>query len=299
MIEEENGVAQQAAPTEEPQEPQPESESVPKPEEMSEEAKKAYEGKTPEEIAQMHYGLSKKLGEQGQVIGSLKDLVEEMRAGREKQTTAPNPFQSTFEQPREVAPPVSQQEQLADDDFLTYGKVKELFGQRDQTQQQQKYLDLTQKTSLAFEEGVKTMEGDPIFDGITAEVKQYMVNSYKTPFQYFGMDVSPELRSPKRWRAAAIQIRADRDEWDKIVPEKRNPMTAIQTETPSSVRTSPSDSTPVNINMNDRDMQIFMDEMENTTGKRPTKAEIEETVKRGGEVTYGDVSMSDINKGNR
>ena len=46
-------------------------------------------------------------------------------------------------------------------------------------------------------------------------------------------------------------------------------------------------------------MQIFMDEMENATGKRPTKKEVEEIVERGAQVTYGDVSMSDVNKGNR
>lgn len=300
MSEEEAGVAQEAAPPEEPQEPQGGSESVPKPEEMSDEAKKTYEGKSPEELAQMHYGLSRKLGEQGQVIGSLKELVEELRAGREKQTAPPNPFQSAYEQPKEVAPPVSHEEKLSDDDYLTYGKVKELLSQKEQQQQQLKTYELTQKTSLAFDEGQKSMKSNKrLFEGIEKDVAQRVAQSYMYPFKMFGVDVSGELRNPERWKQAAIQIRAEREEYDRIVPSGTTPMAATHTETPSSVRPSPSESPPIEIDMADRDMIAFADAIEAETGKRPTRKEIEETVKRGGQVWHGDVSMSDINRENR
>ncbi len=304
MSEKEPGETQQVAPAEESQESQQGSESVPEPEEMSDEAKKSYEGKTPEELAQMHHDLSKKLGTQGAELGeqknlneSLKSLVEEIRAGREQQAQ-PNPFQPAYEQPQEVAPQVSPEEKLADDDYLTVGAVRKIMSQRDDESKAQRMTELVQKTSIAFEKGRKSMSGR-LYDGIENEVAQRVAQSYIMPFKTFGMDVSDELQNPARWHEAAVYLRAQRGEYDRITPEKTNPMAATQTETPSSVRPSPSSTPPVDINTSDRDMQIFMDEMENATGKRPTKKEMEEIVERGAQVTYGDVSMSDVNKGNR
>lgn len=306
MNEEEKGGAQEVAPAEETPKPQEESGGVPEPEEeMSEEARKAYEGKSPEELAKMHHGLSKKLGKQGAELGeqktlneSLKDLVKEMRNKneREEKQTVPNPFQPSYEQPQEVAPQVSQEEVMADDDYLTVGGLKKIQKKRDQETQQQKYYDLTQKTSRAFEDGVKTMGDDPIFKGIENEVKQHMVGSYQPAFQYFGVDVSPELRNPARWRAAAIQVLADRNEWDKITPPKASPVRPVATEIPSSARTSPSERPPVELDMRDRDLADFNDAMASVTGKQPMKKDIEEIVKRGEECMVTNTSFDEIKK---
>lgn len=288
MEDKEVGVAQEEALTEEQQEPQDESQSVPQSEdEFPEDAKKTYEGKSPEELARMHYGLSKKLGEQGQVIGSLKELVEELRAGRveRKQTDIPNPFQSEFQRSQGVAPQEVSQEDFNDDDFLTVGKAKQMLQREQQQQQQWKRYETANRISVAFDEGKSTMKGDPIFEGIEKDVVQYVFEQNRIPFQMFGMDVSPYVRNPQTWRTAAVQIRAQRNEWDKISPPKSGgrvvPVTA--TETPSSATTFRSEPA-VDVPMDDRDMQEFVEVMTEDLGRKPTRKEIEEAITKGREI---------------
>ena len=294
---EKEGAAQQVAELEERQEPQERSESVPE-QEIPEEALKGYEGKSPEELAKMHYGLSQKLGEQGQVIGSLKELVEELRAGREKQAEIPNPFQSEYQEQREVAPEVSSVERMSDDDYLTVGQVKELLGTREEKAKQQQYQELVVKTSTAFDRGRDSMKNNPrLFDGIENEVAQRVAQSYIGPFKMFGMDVSGELQNPARWEQAAKYIRLERNEFDRLMPEKSPAVPATATETPSSVNPYRSDSPPIELDTRDPEIQAFEAALEREyvdLGVDRGKRDIEKTVKAGAEVDH--ISFEEANR---
>ena len=301
MNETEEGAAQQVAPVEE--EPtSTESESVPESEQeppIPEDSLKEYEGKSAEELAKMHHGLSKKLGEQGAVIGSLKALVDEMKKGWETRTTTPNPFQPSPEATTQVAPPQESAVKLDDDSYLTVGDLKKMREEEQKYNQTRYQSELTYKTTTAFDRGMASMKDNPrLYEGIEQEVAQRVANGYMMPYK-MGIDVSPELENPDRWREAAIYVRAQRNELDRITPAKMNPMKPVQTEVPSSGSLSGSELPPADINMQDQDMVTFLDTMEDATGKKPTKKEVDETIKRGAEVWHGDVSLSEINRGNR
>ena len=291
MSDEEQGGAQQTTPTEEAQ-PQKEPASVPEPTQepgLPPEVAQTYEGKKPEELAKMHWELSKKLGEQGQVIGSLKDLVEELRAGRE--ATKPDPFQTSYE-PTQTTPKEPAETQYDEGDYLTVGTAKKLLGdilsKRDEVTQKQAVQQNLQKAAMAHAKGKQIMKENPkLFEGIERDVESTIVNYYKS-YALGGADVSQYLQDPNVWKKTAISMRIDRGEWDRVVPDKINPVRPTSTEEPASTKPYSGGEAPVEIDYESRDIQDFCDAMENETGRRPTKKEVEEIIGRGKEVWRGD-----------
>jgi hypothetical protein len=85
-----------------------------------------------------------------------------------------------------------------------------------------------------------------------------------------------------------MSIRIDRGEYDRIVPDKAQPVRPTSTEEPMSTKPYSGGEEPGQINFNDRDILDFMDAIENETGTRPLKKEVEEIIGRGREVWRGD-----------
>ncbi len=284
MEEKEQGAAQQEAQTEEAQLQQG-SESVPESEQekgLPEEVAKTYEGKSPEELAKMHHELSKKLGEQGAVIGSLKDLVEELRAGREKQE---EPFRPQTDYSQQTTPQEPAEEEYDEEAYLTVGTAKKLisdiFGKRDEQTQQYTMQQNLQRAQTAHAKGRAIMqENKKLFEGIEKDVEKTIVDYYK-PFAMNGADVAPYLEDPNVWKKTAMSIRFDRQEFDRLVPDRTQPVRPTSTEEPASTKPYSGGEKPAEIDWNDRDIQAFMDAIEDETGERPSKKEAEEIIGRG------------------
>lgn len=99
------------------------------------------------------------------------------------------------------------------------------------------------RAKSAFVIGSKSALGrnKRLFGGIEKEVQKRVYDFYY-PFVMQGQPVDDILRTDEPWEKAAQNIRLERREFDKLMPEKIKPMAATRTEHPDSALPGPRES---------------------------------------------------------
>lgn len=285
MSKEEGEALEQAA-----QEGETGSENVPETK-IEPEVLKQYEGKSKEEILEMYVNAQKKIGEQGEHLGSLKKSMEDLKSEFSQMRRTQNAFESAGQgyQPKEEKTTPKEPE-YPDDDLATYGSMKEYYRrERDKEQKEQRESRRHQAfamATVAHEQGKKAaMQKYPkLFDGISEQVEQAIFSTFR-PQAEQGNDVSQSLRDPETWRMTAEWLKLQNRDYDYFKSQDLTPVQPISTETPAAVKTQTQEKKTADTSFtNDRDMYQFIDVMESARGKKFTKEEIEELIKTGGAV---------------
>lgn len=221
------------------------------------------EGKTPEELIAILQNRDEVIGRQGRELGQVREAVERLYAERSQpREDRPQGGEPKFK--FDYEDPVKSVEEIVE---ARVAKEREAF-------KQSRLVDVATRTTSAFMEGQESMKQNPhLFEGIEEQVKQGITQVYG-PLAAQGQDVSQYLRNPKTWKYAAMAIRSEREEFDRLVPTVKKGMAAGPTDLPSQTRPPQDDDGFI---IEDSDRQDF----EDLKGKRGTDKEIKELLKLG------------------
>lgn len=198
-----------------------------------------YEGKSQEDLLKILVDRDKSFGEQGTRLKKVEDDLDFNRRMAElNRQEAPAPVKKETETLKPEMP------EYKDDDFISFKDVKKLVGSaiqddRKATQgiSQEKLLNMI---GIAHDEGMKSLKGKKIAEGIEQETSTAMFEHFK-PLVEKGYDVSSYLRDPAQWEKAAKSVRFRREEYDYLTEGKKedkkpeddiSPMAPIKGEAP-------------------------------------------------------------------
>lgn len=184
-----------------------------------------YAGKSPAELVGILNEREKMVGKLGERLGTVDALKAELDDLR-------NQIRQSSEQPRYAPPPPMEppvQFDYTNPDAYIEAKLSrerqklaQSFGQYQAEQRQRENAYYFNNTK-----NIVVKQNKPLFDGIEKDVEGFMWQAAQT---------SPEgqlmIRDPNQWVQAARLIRFQREEWDKIMPQKQSGMTAPSSETP-------------------------------------------------------------------
>ena len=198
-----------------------------------------YEGKSQEDLLKILVDRDKSFGEQGTRLKKVEDDLEfNKRMAELNRPEAPAPIKKETEPLKQDMP------EYKDDDFISFKDVKKLLGsaiqddrKATQTLSQEKLLNMI---GIAHDEGMKSLKGKKIAEGIEQETSMAMFEHFK-PLVEKGYDVSPYLRDPAQWEKAAKSVRFRREEYEYLTDGKKedkkpeddiSPMAPIKGEAP-------------------------------------------------------------------
>jgi len=177
-----------------------------------------YAGKSVADVIRMHQELERKLGDQGRELGELRGQINR----RPEPTYAPEPprkepVKFNYDNPEDSVRNVVRQE--LDAEAEERGRVES---------SRQDY-----EARLNYEAGWReaSAKNPRLYQGIENEVKSALYNTYRG-----GLVHPSQLRDGRTWERVAQNIRLEREEYDYIVPVKKEPMSKPSTEKPSPTR---------------------------------------------------------------
>lgn len=215
-----------------------------------------WKGKSAEEVAKAYEELEKKLGNQANELGELRNTISYYdRQIQQQYASQQNPYgqsgqygQGGFQQGQSDVP----------DDASFFDKPsesvralvrKELFADQQQRKQEE-MRRIAMDAYSNFEEGKRHMSRNKrLFEGIENEV----ASSIQQLFTASGGTIPPnKLRDPEAWELVARHLRFQRGEYDRIAPSKPSPTAPVSTGEPDSVKRQPSEKLPVHLSDADR-----------------------------------------------
>lgn len=224
-------------PTPEPQKEEKEPETVVAPEVVpAEDLPEEYKGKSVKELVNILEERKKFIGKQSTSIGDLqKDLsyYEQLQQRQDSAMRQVYPQQYPYtpvEEPVQFnfANPVETIEKV----------VEKRIAERDMQGMVVQQQRVIVSAGASHEEGRKVVGTNPkLFEGIERDVEESIINFYR-PYVQQGYDVSQQLRDPKTWETAAMAIRLQRGEVDRLVPKSIKPASFVATETPTAVKSA-------------------------------------------------------------
>lgn len=183
-------------------------------------------GKSAEEIASQYLELEKKLGEQGRELGELRSRIPQQPQFQ------PPPPQFYPQQPIQPEPRIE----------FDYGKPEEsvirivdhLVEKRLEAERQNRAThevrQREQEAQVNYQSGRDTaLKSNPrLFEGIEADVDQIMQTGYRQLGWHPAI-----LRDPKAWERAAVNLRFDRGEYDRLAKPSIQPPQPSHTAVPN------------------------------------------------------------------
>jgi len=233
---------------------QADSEPAPKPS-----FKDRFKDKTPEELLDILEEKERFIGEQTTQIGDYKSRVESLESSqvsggaqvepdyRDEPFSFTPPSRPT---PGYGSPMPSVQPSAVDPSKLEFNFEKPVESTREVVRQElaafqmgsmaREFQSNINRAKHAFSAGSKKAmsKNKRLFGGIEKDVLK-MVENFYTPDVMRGVPVDTLLMTDDPWVKAAQNIRLDRGEFDKLQPEKIQPMTAPRTEHPDSAQPGP------------------------------------------------------------
>lgn len=176
-----------------------------------------YEGKSQEDLLKILVDRDRTVGDQGTRLKKVEDDLDfNKRMADLNRRDVPAPVRDT-EPPRQKDMP-----EYKPDDFIAFKDVEKLIGsaihddrKKSIVTSQEKLLNMV---GIAHDEGLKTLKGKKIAEGIEQEVSEAMFEHFR-PWVEKGYDVSNYLRDGTQWEEAARGVRFRRKEYNYLTDE--------------------------------------------------------------------------------
>ena len=230
----------------EPKKPGAEPEGEPKvePEPQPPEIEERYQGKSIQEVIDMHKSVEKEKDRLGTEVGTLRKETDDVKNTASYYQNVAQDLQGKLEkggvQPEGEAKP--DLTGFYDNPLPLMEQVIQRELKKDRETREKTEGDReVQRASMNFATGrSKSMEGNPdLFRGIEKRIEEGMWQYYKS-----GRVSADELRDPETWENGARIIHMANKDWDRIAPPKITPVSPTPTETPGAAKTPSGEEVP-------------------------------------------------------
>jgi len=250
-----------------------------------------YEGKTAEELQEI-------LGEQEKAMGKLSEKVDQFKGDMDYWRTRSDSMDRDKQlygqtTPQTVAQP-TQQATVQAPQFNWEKPVESVSGVVDQRLAEERKIYAQDQINRVVDEGKvafnvgfdAAMRSNPrLFEGkeFQREIADFMMGYY-APFAQKGIPVAHYLNNPKVWIKAAQSKRLDRDEYDKIQPERIDPVSPTGTQIPDQAKPQSPEEKPVDLSPGAKHMVSWFKEKGYVEGEEEAAEMVREERKERAEL---------------